>query len=48
MVEYSFHAEVKDQHRITIPITTRKLLRVDIGDIVSITIKKENDHETMQ
>lgn len=40
MVELTFQAKIIEQHRITIPKTTREILKINIGDTVTINIKK--------
>lgn len=40
MVELIFNAKVIEQHRITIPKTTRDILNIGVGDNVTIRIEK--------
>lgn len=42
MKELTFQAKIAHQHRVTIPKSTRQMMNLEIGDIVTITIKRES------
>ena len=40
MAELTFQAKIIEQHRVTIPKSTRDILKIAVGDMVIINIKK--------
>lgn len=42
MKELTFQVKITHQHRVTIPKSTREMMKLEIGDIVTVTIKRDS------